>query len=176
MHGGVSDSQQHIRWGEEGLFRIAMHHFNLGIELECTWATPSLDQSTVGEAGMQGGASAAKPGWMLAKGNAPGGKVLRGHAVEREARVSGKDGGARRVRKGSYTVFENVKKGTFHNYAEPCMHRPKAKGKEGKATIEEVIGDKTDLGDLKRSLREVSAWALRICLPRPAVCVCGIGV
>ena len=29
-------------WGEQGLFRIAMHHFNLGIELECTWATPSV--------------------------------------------------------------------------------------------------------------------------------------
>ena len=33
-------------WGENGLFRIAMHHFNLGIELECSWATPSVSPSS----------------------------------------------------------------------------------------------------------------------------------
>merc|ERR1711887_323662 len=30
-------------WGEYGFFRISMHKHNLGIERDCVWATPKLD-------------------------------------------------------------------------------------------------------------------------------------
>ncbi len=30
-------------WGEYGFFRIAMHKNNLGIETDCVWATPRID-------------------------------------------------------------------------------------------------------------------------------------
>ncbi|CAI5461919.1 unnamed protein product [Closterium sp. Yama58-4] len=32
-----------MAWGEQGLFRIRMHHRNLGIELTCSWADPDAN-------------------------------------------------------------------------------------------------------------------------------------
>ena len=32
-------------WGEGGFFRIKMHNDNLGIESDCTWATPDTSRT-----------------------------------------------------------------------------------------------------------------------------------
>ena len=146
-------------WGEQGLFRIAMHHFNLGIELECTWATPSLAPSSPGEH-VEEKETAVMPGWMLAKGWESGGKVPRGGKVPHSGKVQRAPGAS--LVGGTYSVHPSVKKGSFHNYDEPCLRRPKAaqeRGKRRASGIQEPIDDTADLTDLKRDLREVSMLA-----------------
>jgi len=166
-------------WGEQGLFRIAMHHFNLGIELECSWATPSLSPaSQKTHMPQKGGATSTIPGGMVVKGYVPGGKVSRhGHkesneiaqrTEEEEGTMSGNKYArdTKTVKKGPdgiFSVFPNVQKGTFHKYDEPCLRRPKAgKSSHGSKTAigklaaaaQKVMQDATDLGDLKASLAE----------------------
>ena len=80
-------------WGEQGLFRILMHKFNLGIETQCMWATPAAKR---GPAGSHGGV----------KGKRGGG-----------------GGGGSIVSRGSYFVDESVKKGAYHDYRHPCRIR-----------------------------------------------------
>ena len=51
----MSDQKRHFRywigrnswgtyWGEDGLFRISMHHNNLGVMDSCSWATPTVEE------------------------------------------------------------------------------------------------------------------------------------
>ena len=153
-------------WGEQGLFRIAMHHFNLGIELECSWATPSVSPASASQTRTRArneDATRMLPGGMVVVADGPGGKVSKSGSKEKMQKTG--DSHGKTVAKGPrgiYSVYPNVKKGAFHKYDEPCLRRPKAhkdssaKTAVGKvaAAAQKVLQDATDLGDLKASLAE----------------------
>ena len=42
---GIGRNSWGTYWGENGWFRIQMHHNNLGIEHECDWGVPLPDGS-----------------------------------------------------------------------------------------------------------------------------------
>jgi len=74
-------------WGEQGFFRIRMHGMNLGIEMQCAWATPKQQATPI------------LPPQLS-------------NPLAKSARVG-------------YRIDSSVKKGTYHNYDEPCLKRPK---------------------------------------------------
>ena len=121
-------------WGEQGLFRIAMHRHNLGIELECTWATPSLSPTA---SASHASVAAATPRWIGLESAGPGGKVSRaGHSLDVAQAASARAAPM-------FSVHPHVRRGTFHNYGEPCLRRqqrPAAVQRELAPRVEEVLG------------------------------------
>ena len=83
-------------WGEAGFFRIKMHSHNLGIETDCTFATPVDAEARVAEPSRR----------------------RRGRVVERHDDVVDDA-----ERPSSFARNASVTKGTFHDYDMPCLRR-----------------------------------------------------
>lgn len=49
-HAGIGRNSWGTYWGENGWFRIKMHHNNLGIEQDCDWGVPIPDGSKPNDA------------------------------------------------------------------------------------------------------------------------------
>lgn len=142
-------------WGEQGLFRIAMHHFNLGVELECSWATPSVSPASAASTSMH----TSKAGKTLVPGPTllPGAWLVEAHGFgTKDSAFDAFDANRRHATpstepvlatKGRYSVYTNVKKGTFHKYDEPCLRRQKAPAGQAdvvakaEATARKVLDD-----------------------------------
>ena len=85
-------------WGEAGFFRIKMHSHNLGIETDCTFATPVDAEARVAEpnrADEDEDASSSETTTSSTTPNAPS----------------------------SFARNASVTKGTFHDYDMPCLRR-----------------------------------------------------
>ena len=106
-------------WGEAGFFRIKMHGENLGIESDCTWALPvAADGGDTRKP-----ASADADADVASTSNADAADVT---ADVTDASAASSSAASAAAAASTFTMNPEVKKGTHHRYASPCLRRATA--------------------------------------------------
>jgi len=117
-------------WGEAGFFRIKMHSDNLGIETDCTWAVPAASDG--GPRRAKGAAPTTAPDAdKLANAAAAAGSTAAADATAAASSSASASSSS------TFALNAAVMKGTYHQYASPCLKRaaPSTTGSAAAASI-----------------------------------------